>query len=358
MNEYIQGFTDQSVPVTLSWIGQPPLELNATIFSPTPNSKAQENYTGHLSRSLGVRSLPIGLSPLDTSAAGKAILLYLEDVLKNQFNEKFFSANISTDIWPEISKKTMQTISSFYHAREEVRFASMSTHGTITDSWMQKDPVLHDVLLFYLNLSLMSSPIMLTQSSAEIINAKIGDVLPDCRLFSSRMLDRQIKHILYLENRKILERVLSNLEKLIRGRKPSSWITVFCTILVLAYSIEALQSQAQVHFSTMEPNCGASSASEKETAKKMCQALDDIPFAQLKHLFHSIHRTWQPEKGGFNPFLSESVTAEKMELDTPATVMIEGMKEVIAKCACDFKIPTVMQGRFELIQYSAQQRKL
>lgn len=136
MNENIQGFTDQSLPVTFSWIGQPHLELNATIFSPTPDSKAQKNYTGHLSRTLGVRSLPIGLSPLDTEAAGKAIMLYLEDVLENQFNEKLFSANISADIWPEISRKSMETISRFYHVREEVSFAFASARGIFIDTWL------------------------------------------------------------------------------------------------------------------------------------------------------------------------------------------------------------------------------
>ncbi|CAG8952967.1 hypothetical protein HYFRA_00007683 [Hymenoscyphus fraxineus] len=324
IDENIQDFTNQSISVTFAWFGQLHIELTATIFSPKPNSDAQKNYTGHLRHSLySVRSLPIGLSPLDTDSAKKAINKYAEDVLASRFDEISFAANMRTDLCPESSKGIMKTIFAFYHARKE------------------KDPLLHDVLLFYLNLSLMPSPIMFTQTSASSITAKLGEDFENSDLCSSRMLDRQIKHILFLENRKVLERVLGTLERHIRARNPSSWPTVFCTILILAYSIEALQSQAQIHFSTINYIPVIPSVVERETAKQVCQDLDDIPFAQLKYLFHAIYRTSQPDKGGINPFMQGNLATEKIGLDTPAREMIEGIRVVMAKLPVrkDYKLP-------------------
>ncbi|CAG8978500.1 hypothetical protein HYALB_00005075 [Hymenoscyphus albidus] len=340
VNANIQDFTNQSIPVTCAWFGQSHIELTATIFSPTPNSNAQENYTGGLGLSLGVSSLPIGLSPHDTDSAKKAINKYAEDILASRFDEISFAANMRTDLCPESSKGIMKTIFAFYQARKE------------------KDPLLHDVLLFYLYLSLVPLPIIFTQTSASSITAKLGEAFKSTDRCSSRMLDRQIKHILYLSNRQVLARVLKTLEKHIRGRDSSSWPMLFCTILILASSIEALQSQAQIHFCTANSIPVTPAVTEQETAKQVCQDLDDIPFAQLKYLFHAIYRTSQPGKGGINPFVRGNLATERIGLDAPAREMIEGIRVVMARLPMrnDYKLPEYGcntswgQGFSELIQ--------
>ncbi|KAF4632197.1 hypothetical protein G7Y89_g5925 [Cudoniella acicularis] len=66
--------------------------------------------------------------------------------------------------------------------------------------------------------------------------------------------------------------------------------------------------------------------------QKTCQALENLPFAQLSHLFHTIYRTAQVEKGGLNPFRSELASNE---FDEPTKAMIRSFRDILDEIPSD-----------------------
>ena len=79
---------------------------------------------------------------------------------------------------------------------------------------------------------------------------RLGGSQEESKQYSSRVPDRQIKSILYLEALKVLERILRQLEKAIRGRDISSWPQTFASIVLLCFSMEIVHSQAATYVST------------------------------------------------------------------------------------------------------------
>ncbi|KAG9234762.1 hypothetical protein BJ875DRAFT_460809 [Amylocarpus encephaloides] len=309
IHQNVSGFTDQYLLVNIAWFGIPAFETNATPFTPTPDSQAQTKYDARSRETLGVASLPVGLSPLDTHGSREACLQHLELLLNNPSNSNLLS-NTRTSM---IAKEVLQAIFSFYHSKEE------------------KDDLLHDTLLLHLTFNLIGKPVMFTDTSAAMIIEKIeGDHL-NFKFFSSRLLDRQIKEILYLHSRWILSRLLANLEKAIRGRKSYSWPVIFSTIVILCLSIELLQAEVAFIMSGITLESGPV-APRREIANGICEALEDGPFEQLSHLFHTIFRTTQKGKG-LNPFDKTPKENLTHSFDTQELAMIDNIQSVVNKGA-------------------------
>lgn len=172
----------------------------------------------------------------------------------------------------------------------------------------------------------MRQPIMISRSSASTVADKLQLNLHPQTEFSSRMLDRQVKHLIHLENHKILSRLLCQLEMAVRRRQRSSWPIIFSTILVLCLSMEQIQDQVELYIATVSSELGTPDHLMDEP-QKTCQSLDNLPFAQLSHLFHTIYRTTQGGKAGMNPFHSDT---SPNEFDGPARVMTQNFQIILS----------------------------
>jgi exonuclease VII small subunit len=136
-------------------------------------------------------------------------------------------------------------------------------------------------------LGMMGEPILFTNDSAGQIISRIGIPQDESKYYSSRVLDRQIKQILYEDNLKMLENILRKLEKAIRGRNVSSWPDVFASVVLLCFSMEVIQSQAATYVSTLssgleipvDADFDPSNAMLKE-ANEICDSLEKGAFAQ------------------------------------------------------------------------------
>ena len=309
------------MPVAITWLGQPDLEMKATPYTPVPCSIAQKSYDGRSGNELGVGSLPIGLSPADAIQAKAACINHVQSLLENPSLKQSLLSSIRT---PAPSKAAMQSIHAFYQSMPQV--SKFSVVQDLANRFLKKSALLHDALQFHLILNMVSRAIMFTDSSAAMIVGKLNSNPAEFKFFSSRMLDRQVKQILYLHNREVLDRILTNLEKVIRGRKASSWPVAFATIMTLCQSIELIQSQAVTQTSTSGSDPEYLTKVVEE-AKQVCDSLEVFPFDQLSSLFHAIFRTAQPkEKGGINPF------RDSMDcLDNHTTYMVKAIDEVMKK---------------------------
>jgi len=55
--------------------------------------------------------------------------------------------------------------------------------------------------------------------------------------------------------------------------------------------------------------------------------MDDIPCAQLTHLFHALYRTSKGETGGLNPFKDDPSKLKEYGFDNAGIAMIREIKE-------------------------------
>lgn len=63
--------------------------------------------------------------------------------------------------------------------------------------------------------------------------------------------------------------------------------------------------------------------------QKSCQAMEDIVFGQLIHIFHTLFRTHKADQGGFNPLTAYNDQAAESTFDDASMTMIREIKEKI-----------------------------
>ncbi|EPE32479.1 Zn2/Cys6 DNA-binding protein [Glarea lozoyensis ATCC 20868] len=318
VSENVATFNALALPIRISWLGHRELELFASPFTSTENSQAQIKYDGHAGNDLGVASLPIGLSSLDFPKARDACQSHIESLIQAPSISPWMPLYPSSTKRPA-GKEIFKLVHSFYKSGEE-------THG-----------LLHDVLSFHLMLGMMSEPILFTNDSAEQIISRVGIPQDESNYYSSRVLDRQIKQILYEDNLKTLENILRKLEKAIRARNVSSWPVVFASVVLLSFSIEVIQSQAATYVSTLSPSLEIPADADSDPSNAMlkeanaiCESIEKDAFAQLSYLFHTVYRTAQINKGGLNPFHNlGSLSTQVKNLIVPFIQILEKQSESI-----------------------------
>lgn len=185
------------------------------------------------------------------------------------------------------------------------------------------------MLLYHLTNYIMSRPILFTESSAANIIEKLGDKYPESKYFSSRLLNRQIKHVIHLVSLRLLNRVLGDLEKIIRSRQFSLWSLSVPTILVLCLSVEQIQTQADAHITTLKASSSLPHhwIQEPQTS---CGLLENMFTSNLFKIFHCVYRTRQ---AGTNPLAHVPASkdpiihedgAEKEIIETLRSIMFDG----------------------------------
>ncbi|TVY47817.1 hypothetical protein LOCC1_G003937 [Lachnellula occidentalis] len=279
INTYINDNVSHSIGspflVEVTWIGDKSIKLLASAFVSYPQARAQQNYQARSGQSLGVESLPVGFLPLDDAAVKKACLAHFELIL-----EKSSFPKLLTGCRSPLSRQILETICGLYQVKKHL--------------------LLHDVLLFYLIIHTMERPILFTKLSAATIIGKLDGEHPQSQHYSSRLLNRQVKRVIYQASVELLRRVLRQLEKFLRSRQGSTWSICFATFLILCLCLEQVQVQAEAHITTLK-STSLLPEHLNEEPQRCCESMDRVFFSQLVPIFHSVYRT---HNGGLNP-LSE-----------------------------------------------------
>jgi hypothetical protein len=150
----------------------------------------------------------------------------------------------------------------------------------------------------------------------------------------SRILNRQLKHIMHSLLRDLTQDVLRDLEKKLRKRSEASWALCFCTILILCICIEEVQASIDgfaVHSKRKKVGEGAIS---REDSIGISRRLDDWLFADCKVLFHGIYRSGkgsfgQKSERGFNPIRDEFQIDESKGLTQEMYDLVEDIQEIL-----------------------------
>lgn len=152
----------------------------------------------------------------------------------------------------------------------------------------------------------MSMLVTFTQASAEEIYQRNewNGFIREPHL-SSRLLNRQIKYAMHKLQRDIMKVVLDGLEKQMRSKCKDAWTPTFCTILLLCFCMEGVQTSAETYVISDLQRFEGNARYNQEDSFSACQNLDWYPYQQTTSLFHEIFRTHKA-KDDFNPFRSIS----------------------------------------------------
>ena len=134
----------------------------------------------------------------------------------------------------------------------------------------------------------MGCLITFSKKSVREIYSKLFPTSTPPSYLSSRLLNRQIKHVMHKLHRETTQLVLEDLERSLRSRTKYSWGPSFCAILILCLCIEGLQSSADIIVVCDMQEKGAEASYTRDQSYIACKELDEYPFQQLTKLFHEI----------------------------------------------------------------------
>jgi hypothetical protein len=160
---------------------------------------------------------------------------------------------------------------------------------------------------------------------------------PQGRYITSRLLNRQIKFIMYRLQRDLTGKVLNGIENAMKSRRQDLWGPSFCATMVLCLCIEKLQSAADtfvvcdMYLKDNEPEYSRSQSA------KACLALDEYPFQACTELFHFAYRSNSGASGcrgeqGFNPLRVLAGSSAGTGLDAPTEAMARSIYNLISTC--------------------------
>jgi hypothetical protein len=150
----------------------------------------------------------------------------------------------------------------------------------------------------------------------------------------SRILSRQLKHVMHSLLRDLTQDVLRDLEKKLMKRTEALWAPCLCTILILCICVEEVQASIDgfaVYSSKKKAGEGAIS---REDGIGISRRLDDLLFDDCKVLFHGIYKSGkgsfgQKHESVFNPIRFEFQIDESKGLTQEMYNLVEDIRDIL-----------------------------
>jgi hypothetical protein len=98
-------------------------------------------------------------------------------------------------------------------------------------------------------------------------------------------------------------------------------------MLILTMCVEIVQILANYHATAAKSSDPHSLAALEDEPRNTCQKLDDFPFGQLAHIFHTLFRTAKGESGGLNPFRDGFESGVEEGFDEAAMGLVQEIKK-------------------------------
>ena len=267
-------------------------------FSPKTLELIQETglQNGRFRTSYSIPVGLIGLSAPDLKAVFKDSL----DTILLEPKRLTLVIAASTNI---VLQRTLEIVLCYWQTTESL--ASFDSLGLISLANYLK--LVRKALLLYLSYCLLNRSASFTESSALIIRESLEprdqsaiDPYP-----FSKLLNLQIKFILFRIAQELAYEILAGLEKILRSRTKDSWPVSLCTILLLCMCIEEIRvrqirSAGIDHFNGKEP-------STENLGIEACRTLENSSLKAITGIFHDIYKTNRSpadggaREGGFNP---------------------------------------------------------
>ncbi|PVH78181.1 hypothetical protein DL98DRAFT_516856 [Cadophora sp. DSE1049] len=309
ISKYTNGFRNTTIDVEVSTgaaFNRHPLRLHTNEFRPKTDelllqSRLTTGIDNQNSELVERDSVPIGILGLSEPEVKKLCRRHIEDMIASpQYAGQVSAVNSSP-----IAFQLLQAMQKY----------------------AKKVPIVKDALALHAMHYFMGSLLTFTPSSVESIYRRLGRQPNRSESFhSSRLLSRQVKHIMHKLHRETTAVVLESLEKSLRGRTKDYWGPSFCAILVLCLCMENLQTAADTLVVCDMQKTKGREGFVRAQSQDACQLLEDLPLAQCNRLLHEIYRSHKEGTGGareagFNP-LRALHHGEETGLDGRANEMI------------------------------------
>jgi hypothetical protein len=171
------------------------------------------------------------------------------------------------------------------------------------------------------------SIVMLRDASEGIQKLFPGPMELNYKNPNMRLINIQVKHVMYSLIRDTYLAVLEELEKNLRPKEPKLWAPTFCCILILCMCAEMVQITSDlrvvnalddISHSTNWLDRNGNSASRDDSIE-VCRNLDDRPIATAENNFHTIYKMTKLKDDskwgqGFNPIRDGLDTVRKARL--------------------------------------------
>ncbi|PMD21377.1 hypothetical protein NA56DRAFT_125772 [Hyaloscypha hepaticicola] len=159
-----------------------------------------------------------------------------------------------------------------------------------------------------------------------------------------RMINIQIKHVMFHLLRGTYIEVLDELEKGLRSKDLKVWAPIFCCILILCMCAEMVQITSDHRVVCALDEMSKSRDGKDKNGHKasrddsfdVCRKLDDLPIASAQSSFHVIYKTIKLKDGskreqGFNPVRDGLDAVRKAELGLDVEGFVGRILDVVAK---------------------------
>ncbi|KAH8654611.1 hypothetical protein BGZ60DRAFT_157366 [Tricladium varicosporioides] len=159
-----------------------------------------------------------------------------------------------------------------------------------------------------------------------------------------RMINIQIKHVMYSLIRETYVEVLEELEANLRPKDLSSWTPSFCCVLILCMCAEMVQITTDHRIvcalddMTKSPNGRDKNGNtaSRDDSYDVCYKLDDLPIASAESNFHvtykSVNLKDNPKREqGFNPIRNGLDAVRKAKLGPDVEVFVGRILEIMEK---------------------------
>jgi hypothetical protein len=296
------------------------LKLSAFIFEPRgteilTDHRLVSEVEGKPFQVVSHDCLPVGICGLSTTELKRTCKNYLTDMVEADA----FIEEVCGKDGTQIPRKILQSV---------IRYSASKTM-----------PLVRSALMLYATHFYMRRVVTFMDESVKRIYQTMGSFESDEELesyLSSRLLNRQIKYVIYKIQQELTASVLEGLEKLLRSRARDSWAPSFCTILVLSLCIEHIETAADIFVVcdiAKEANGGFQSEYRRDQSSEACSELDNYPFRQCTQLFHDIFKSHREYNGGgkeaFNPLMSDVKMDENSGWDQATREMILSIRQII-----------------------------
>lgn len=217
----------------------------------------------------------------------------------------------------QIVHDVFEVIFNYYRANQDVGGCS-TFFSLYADANLKQNKFLRDMLklhrLQYLHtIGITLSPACALQTSRNLHRPTQYAYTYDGRL---RLINVQVKKIIYVLLRQHYHDVLVNLEKIFRVVSVAAWPLAFCCTIILRNCAEIVQMTADVR-TVAAMNSSGSRAAEMARAASInaCRKIEEIPIRRVTDIFHDKHHTKRQDTGRgknktFNP-LRDGISSEK-----------------------------------------------
>ncbi|KAL2062626.1 hypothetical protein VTL71DRAFT_5698 [Oculimacula yallundae] len=304
LNATTLGCTSQSIEVeVVTWADGFGMSWSVNYFKPVSDGSIQETYYDK-DGNPSVASLPVGFLEMDIKSMGDRSLKKADELVKSpKFSDMMLGHNDS-----RLASTVLVVLLDYYHAMAD------------------KDKLIHDCFKLIALIHTTSRAVLFTSSSLPILLSHLHIEHRPEQQYSSRILDRQVKAIVFYMVVRLTTNVLAQLERIMRGRDRLFWPRCFAAILLLAFSIEQLEVNAGSYVQATKEGTSKSRAREPED---YCGTVEGGPYAQLSHLFHALYRTSRANQGGLNPFNGDFGEKVDTGFDEAEMKMISDIREKV-----------------------------